>query len=86
MARTTLSEFHRKFGEFHRRAKKEPLEITRHGRRELMLMSADHYDWLVATARRRARTIHAAPVVIDAVRRAEMGPEHALLDELLKRS
>ena len=24
-----------------------PVEITRHGRRELVLMSADHYDWLM---------------------------------------
>nr|WP_231712267.1 hypothetical protein [Vineibacter terrae] len=28
--------------------------MTRHGRRELVLMSADHYDWLVAPLRPRA--------------------------------
>jgi hypothetical protein len=27
-------------------------EITRHGRRELVLMSADYYDYLLAAARR----------------------------------
>jgi hypothetical protein len=47
-------------------------------------MSADHYDWLAAAARRTHRTNEAVPVVVDAVRRAEMGPEHAALDDLLK--
>jgi prevent-host-death family protein len=84
MTRTTAVEFQRKFGEFQHRALREPVEITRHGRRELVLMSADHYDWLVAAARRTFRTTDAAPVVIEAVRRAEMDPEHADLDELLK--
>jgi len=45
---------------------------TRHGRREFVLMSAVHYDWLTAAAKRRHRTADAAPVVIDAVERAEM--------------
>jgi hypothetical protein len=47
-------------------------------------MSADHYDWLVAAARRSHRTAEAEDVVVDAVRRAEMDPEHADLDALLK--
>lgn len=84
MARTTALEFQRKFGEFQHRARREPVEITRHGRRELVLMSADHYDWLLAAARRSFRTIEAPAVVIDAVQRAEMDPEHAALDDLLK--
>ena len=84
MARTTALEFQRQFGEFQHKAQREPVEITRHGRRELVLMSADHYDWLVAAARRTHRTEEASPVVADAVRRAEMGPEHAALDDLLK--
>jgi prevent-host-death family protein len=84
MTRTTAVEFQRKFGEFQHQARREPVEITRHGRRELVLMSADHYDWLVAAARRSARTAEAAPVVIDSVRHAEMDAEHATLDDLLK--
>ena len=84
MAQTTAQEFQRKFGEFQHKALREPVEITRHGRRELVLMSADHYDWLVAAARRTHKTAEAVPVVIDAVRRAEMSPEHAALDDLLK--
>jgi prevent-host-death family protein len=84
MAQTTAMEFQRKFGEFQHQAQREPVEITRHGRRELVLMSADHYDWLVAAARRTHKTTDTAPVVADAVRRAEMDPEHSRLDNLLK--
>ena len=84
VTRTTAVEFQRKFGDFQHEARREPVEITRHGRRELVLMSADHYDWLVGAARRSHRTTEAAAVVVDAVRRAEMDPEHGPLDDLLK--
>ena len=84
VARTTADEFLRKFGEFLHRARREQVEITRHGRPTLVLMSADHYDWLVAAARRTARTTEAPDVVVDAVRRAEMDPEHAALDDRMK--
>ena len=84
MAQTTAVEFQRKFGEFQHQAQREPVEITRHGRRELVLMSADHYDWLILASRRTHRTVDAPQVVIDAVRRAEMEPEHAGLDDLMK--
>jgi prevent-host-death family protein len=84
MTQTTAMEFQRKFGEFQHQARREPVEITRHGRRELVLMSADHYDWLIAAARRAHRTVDAASVVVDAVRQAEMDPEHAALDNLMR--
>jgi prevent-host-death family protein len=84
VTRTTAMEFQRKFGEFQHKAQREPVEITRHGRRDLVLMSAEHYDWLTAAARRTYRTEDAASVVIKAVGRAEMDPEMAHLDELVK--
>lgn len=84
MSRATALEFQRRFGEFQHQARREPVEITRHGRRELVLMSADHYDWLVAAAKRTHRTSDTPDVVLDAIERAEMSPEHAALDELLK--
>lgn len=84
MAQTTAVEFQRKFGEFQHRALREPVEITRHGRREFVLISADHYDWLVAAAGRSHRTVAAAEIAIDAVECAEMGSEHAHLDELME--
>lgn len=77
-------EFQRNFGEFQRQARREPVEIARRGRRAFVLMSAEHYDWLRAAAHRTHRTTDAADVVIDAVERAEMDPEHAQLDDLLK--
>jgi prevent-host-death family protein len=84
MAQTSALEFQRNFGEFQHQARREPVEITRHGRREFVLMSAEHYDWLTAAAKRSHRTVDATSVVIDAVERAEMDPQHAALDELLK--
>lgn len=77
-------EFQRKFGEFQHQAQREPVEITRHGRREFVLMSAEHYDWLKAAAQRSHRTADATEVVLAAVERAEMDPEHGGLDDLLK--
>jgi hypothetical protein len=61
-----------------------PCEITRHGRREFVLMSADHYDWLIAASKRTHRTAETPDVVLNAIERAQMDPKHAALDELLK--
>ena len=83
MPRVGSVEFQRNFGEYQHQAQREPVEITRHGRREFVLMSADQYDWLKAAAQRSHRTADASEIVIDAVERAEMAPEHAGLDELL---
>jgi len=84
VVQTTAVEFQRKSGEFQHKALREPVEITRHGRRELLLLSADQNDWLIAAARRTHRTENAAAVVIEAVERAEMDPEHAHLDKLIE--
>ena len=84
MTRATAVEFQRRFGEYQHKAQHEPVEITRHGRRELVLMSAEHYDWLRAAAQRSFATIDAPDVVIEAVERAEMDPALASLDALMK--
>src|ERR1700758_4152121 len=73
MVQTSALEFQRKFGEFQHRAQREPVEITRHGRREFVLMSAEQYDWLVAAAKPTHRTADAASVVIDARRASRNG-------------
>ena len=83
MVQITAVEFQRRFGACQAEAQREPVQITRHGRREFVMMSADHYDWLVAAAKRAFRTADADAVVIAAVERAEMDPEHAGLDDLL---
>jgi len=74
MVLTSALEFQRKFGEFQHQAQREPVEITRYGRREFVLMSADHYDWLTAAAKRTTRTVDATEVVIDAVKMRRDGP------------
>jgi prevent-host-death family protein len=84
MAQATALEFQRRFGDFQHQAQREPVEITRHGRREFVLMSADHYDWLIAAAKRTHRTSETPDVVLEAIARAEMDPKHAALEELLK--
>jgi prevent-host-death family protein len=73
-------EFQRRFDEFLQQARREPVEITRHGQREFVLMSAEHCDWLKAAAQRTHRTADTPGVVIIAVERAEMDPEHSVLD------
>ena len=77
MTQTTALEFQRKFGEFQHQAQREPVEITRHGRREFVLMSAEHYDRLAAAAQRLHGATDAAAIVIDAVERAEVDPAYS---------
>ena len=84
MVRATALEIQRKFGEYQSHAQREPVEITRHGRREWVLLSADHYDWLTASAKRVQTTQDAAAIVVEAVRKSEMDNAYAELDELLK--
>ena len=59
-------------------------EIMQSDRRELIQMSADQGDWLMAVAQRTHRTVAAVSVVVDAIAKAEMSKEHADLDRLLK--
>lgn len=84
MVKTTALEFQRKVGEFQHHARREPVEITRHGRRDLVLMSAEEYDWMRAVMQRSFRTEDSPQFVIDAVRRAKMDPRHNHLNKLLK--
>jgi prevent-host-death family protein len=84
MPRATALEFQRNLDQFQHHARREPVEITRHGRREFVLMSAEHYDWLKAAAQRTHRTGAATEVVIAAVEAAEMDVDNAGLDDLPK--
>jgi prevent-host-death family protein len=84
MVQTSALEFQRNFSEFRHQAQRALVEITEHGKREFVLMSAEHYDWLVAIAQRTHRTTNATAVTVDAIERSEMDAEHVSLDELLK--
>ena len=83
MPTVSALEFRRRFGLFRQVARREPVEITRNGRREFVLLSAEHYDWLQASAQRTHRTDAATDAVINAVKRAKMDVKHKQLDELL---
>lgn len=84
MALTTAQQFQRRFGEYQHQARREPVEITRHGRRELVLMSAERYDWLVAAARRSHAAEDLPETVIEAIRTAKMDKRHVALNKLMK--
>jgi prevent-host-death family protein len=71
MSQTTAQQFQRKFGEYQHQARREPVEITRHGRRELVLMSAERYDWLLAASKRNHAVDELPETIVDAVRFAK---------------
>ena len=85
MATITAREAQRNFGEIEQQARKGPVEITRHGRRHLVVMTAEEYDWMQAVKTRSFRTEDSPEFVIEAVRKAKMHPRHEHLNKLLKK-
>ncbi|MGA1802565.1 type II toxin-antitoxin system prevent-host-death family antitoxin [Rhizobium sp. HT1-10] len=84
MSMTTSVEFKRRFEDFQNEARREPVEIMSDGQRNLVLMSAEHYDWMTAAAKRTHRTEDLSDVIVKAVEMAEMDLVHSDLDRLLK--
>ncbi|HWA89198.1 MAG TPA: type II toxin-antitoxin system prevent-host-death family antitoxin [Rhizomicrobium sp.] len=84
MSQATAQQFQRKFGEYQHKARREPVEITRHGRRELVLISAERYDWLMAASRRSHAIQDLPDTIVEAVRSAKMDKRHDRLDKLMK--
>lgn len=70
MPTVDLLEFERGLVQALDEALREPVEITRAGRREFVLMSAEHYDWLKAAAKRAHRTADISDTVLAAVERS----------------
>lgn len=83
MRQIIISHLQRTFGEVKSRIHREPLEITRNGHRELVLLTGDDYDWLVAAAKRTNDTQNAPDFIKKSVRQARMSPEHDHLNSLL---
>jgi prevent-host-death family protein len=81
MSQTTAQQFQRKFGEYQHQARREPVEITRHGRRELVLMSAERYDWLIAASKRSHAIADLPDTIVDAVRKAKMDKSKGTLSK-----
>jgi prevent-host-death family protein len=84
MTQVSALEFKRKFGEIQDMALREPVEITRHGRRFLVIMSAEQFDLFKAVQQKAHKTTEAIDLVAEAVERAEMDPRHAALDETMR--
>ena len=84
MVTTTAQDFQRHIGEYQHRAQSEPVEITRHGRREFVMMSAERNDWLMAAVKRVHRTEETPEVIAEAFRRARVHPRHNHLNKYLK--
>lgn len=84
MVTTTAQDFQRHIGEYQHRAQSEPVEVTRHGRREFVMMSAERYDWLMAAVKRVHRTEDLPETIVKAIRKAKMHSRHKHLDKLLK--
>jgi prevent-host-death family protein len=84
MSQATAQQFQRNFGEYQHKAQREPVEITRHGRRELVLMSAERYDWLMAAAKRSHAIEDLPNTILEAVRSAKMDKRHNHLNKLMK--
>jgi hypothetical protein len=74
MLKISITEFLNRFDQIVEQARAVPIKIENNGKRELILMSASHHDWLVAAARRGGRTADAPDFVIEAVRNASMKP------------
>ena len=55
MTMTSILKFLRELAAFQQHARCEPVEITRHGRRVFVLLSAEHHDWMRAAAPNASR-------------------------------
>jgi prevent-host-death family protein len=82
--KASAQEFQRNIGEYQDKARRGLVEITRHGRRDLVLMSAEHYDWLQAALKRSFRAEETPDFILEAIKRSRMDPRHRHLDKLMK--
>jgi len=66
MTQTTAVEFQRKFGEFQHQAQREPVEITRHGKRQAVVLSYAEWERL-SHVPSFGRLLMAAPLTAEAL-------------------
>jgi prevent-host-death family protein len=80
----SLTEFQRKIGVYEDQARQQPLHLTKNGRKDLVLLSANEYERL----KRRDREVLSLEQLSEADRRAigdaRMSDEHRNLDAELK--
>jgi prevent-host-death family protein len=84
MIRTTEAELQRGLGALAEKARHEPVTITKDGRDDLVLLSAEEYARLKRRDRRVGLTEELSEEWIEAVRSAKVPDEFAALDAELK--
>ena len=85
MARATAQEFQRHIGRYQDLALREPVEITRHGRSHLVLLSADEFRRLKRGNRRAYAAAELSEEIVGRIAKSRMAPRHRKLDRLLDR-
>jgi prevent-host-death family protein len=84
MNKVTALEFQRNLGKYQREAQRGPIEITNHGRRDLVLLSAEYFDWLSAAVKRSHKTADGENEFLrDAIKNTRMDSEHDHLNSEL---
>ncbi len=83
MNEITALEFQRNLGKYTREAHRQPVEITNHGRRDLVLLSAEYFDWLNAAVKRAHKTEDGSALMLEALQQSHMSPEHDHLNDEL---
>ena len=80
------TEFCRNFGEYQRRAQREPIQVQSHGKTTGYFMSADEFERaqrILAQSRQAYHPSELPGEVLTAIEGARMDPRHASLDQLL---
>lgn len=80
------TEFCRSFGEYQRRAQREPICVQSHGKTTGYFISAEDFERMqkiLAEARKAYHPSELPDHLREAIRTARMDPEHARLDRLL---
>jgi prevent-host-death family protein len=84
MSQITALEFQRNLGKYQREAQRGPVEITNHGRRDLVLVSAEYFDWLNAAVKRSHKTADGENGFLrDSIQNTRMDPQHEHLNSEL---
>ena len=80
------SEFTRNFGRYRKRAQREPVAVSSHGRIIGYFVSPDEYEEFrrFREARRSFATAELSEAKVEAIRSSRMNPRHAHLDRMLE--
>jgi prevent-host-death family protein len=82
--RVTATEFQQAFGALSDKARHEPVIITKHGRDSLVIVAAEEWERLKRRDRRVGLAADLPKEWVEAVRKARVPGEHAILDTKLK--